>query len=55
MPRNLTEIERDAIELPRLDRALLVEYLLTTLDQGEDIDAEELWPVGLLNSIPLLW
>ena len=43
MARKLSEIESEAIQLSRQERALLVERLLTTLDLGEDVDAEELW------------
>ncbi len=43
MPRNLTDIEKDAMELPQSDRSMLIEHLLSTLDPDEDVDAEELW------------
>ena len=43
MPRKLSEVERDAMELPPQERAILVERLLATLDAGEDTDVEELW------------
>lgn len=43
MARPLGEIEREALELPLRDRALLIERLLATLDSGEDEDAEEAW------------
>lgn len=43
MPRNLTDIEKDAMELPQSDRSLLIEHLLSTLDPDEDADVEELW------------
>lgn len=43
MPKNLAKIEKEAAELPQHDKALLVEHLLSALDQDEDIDAEELW------------
>ena len=43
MARNLTEIEREVMELPPRERALLVEHLLATLDKDEDTNAEELW------------
>ena len=45
MATSLTEIENAARELPSKDRALLVERLLATLDEGEDIAAEEAWLV----------
>ncbi|MBM4053184.1 MAG: addiction module protein [Planctomycetes bacterium] len=43
MARKLGDIEKDAMELPLHERSLLVERLLSTLDQGQDIDSEELW------------
>jgi putative addiction module component (TIGR02574 family) len=43
MARTLSEIESEAMLLSRQERAMLVERLLTTLDVGEDVDAEELW------------
>jgi len=43
MPRTLEEVELDALALLPSDRATLVEHLLTTLDEGEDEDAEEAW------------
>ena len=43
MPKEVNDIEKDAMELPPHDRALLVEHLLATLECGEDIDAEEVW------------
>ena len=43
MPRKLTDIERDALELTLQERAILVEHLLATLDSGKDMDCEELW------------
>ena len=43
MARKLSEIETEAMQLSRQEQAVLVERLLTTLDVGEDVDAEELW------------
>ena len=43
MARPLDEIEREAMALPPKERAALVEHLLATLDDGEDVDAEEAW------------
>jgi putative addiction module component (TIGR02574 family) len=43
MPRKLSDIERDAMELTPRERAILVERLLATLDPGDDTDTEELW------------
>jgi putative addiction module component (TIGR02574 family) len=39
----LEEVEREALVLPLRDRALLLEHLLASLDEGEDADAEEVW------------
>ena len=43
MARPLDEVERDALVLPLRERATLVEPLLATLDEGEDVDAEKEW------------
>jgi len=43
MARTFSDIESEAMQLSRQERALLVERLLTTLDFGEDVNAEELW------------
>ena len=43
MARKLSEIESEAMQLSRQERAVLVERLLTTLDVSDDVDAEELW------------
>ena len=43
MARELSEIESEAMQLSRQERAWLVERLLTTLDPGENVDAEALW------------
>jgi putative addiction module component (TIGR02574 family) len=43
MSKNLAKIEKKVAELPQRDKALLVEHLLTAIDEGEDVDAEELW------------
>jgi hypothetical protein len=43
VPRKLSEIENDAMELSRHDRALLAKHLLATLDPDDDADVEELW------------
>jgi hypothetical protein len=43
MARKFKEVESDAMQLSPRERALLVEHLLATLGQGEDVDAEELW------------
>jgi len=45
MSKSLVDIEEDALALPLHERALLVERLLATLDQGEDDDVEEIWIV----------
>ncbi len=36
MARKLSEVQRDAMELPLRERAALVEHLLATLDPGDD-------------------
>jgi putative addiction module component (TIGR02574 family) len=43
MAKKLSKVERDAMELPLQERALLVERLLATLDLDQDIDVEEQW------------
>lgn len=43
MVKRLDQVERDAMQLPHSERALLAEHLLATLDSGYDQDAEELW------------
>lgn len=43
MSRSINEIENEALNLPLKDRAILAEHLIESLDEGEDVDAEELW------------
>lgn len=43
MGKKLSEVEKEAMELPTTDRARLAERLLETIDEGEDVDAEEQW------------
>ena len=43
MAKTLSEIESEAMQLSRKERATLIERLITTLDVGEDVEAEELW------------
>jgi putative addiction module component (TIGR02574 family) len=43
MPRNIAELEREALQLPEEDRARLAEQLLQSLAPGQDVDAEEEW------------
>jgi putative addiction module component (TIGR02574 family) len=43
MPKNVAELEREALLLPENDRARLAERLLQTLAPGEDVNAEEEW------------
>jgi putative addiction module component (TIGR02574 family) len=43
MAKQFSEVESEAMQLSRQERASLVEHLLATLDPGEDVDAEELW------------
>jgi putative addiction module component (TIGR02574 family) len=41
--RKLSEVQRDAMELPPQERAALAEHLLATLEDGDDGDVEGLW------------
>ncbi|MSQ06716.1 MAG: addiction module antitoxin RelB [Dehalococcoidia bacterium] len=43
MARKLSDVERDAMELPPRERAVLAERLLATLEDGDDGDVEGLW------------
>jgi putative addiction module component (TIGR02574 family) len=43
MAKTLSEIESEAMQLSRKERATLIERLIPTLDVGEDVEAEELW------------
>ena len=43
MPRDLAELEREALALSEQDRARLAEQLLSSLVPGEDVAAEEAW------------
>jgi hypothetical protein len=43
MPKELTEITRDAIELPRQQRLALAGLLLELEDGGADAQADEAW------------
>jgi len=43
MARPLDHVEREAMKLPPQERAALAEHLLATLDEGEDLDAEQAW------------
>jgi len=43
MARTLSEIESEAMQLSRQERATLIEHLIVSLDVGEDVEAEELW------------
>lgn len=43
MPSKIKEIEKDAFRLPPHERAQLAEYLLHSLDEEEDPEAEKLW------------
>ncbi|MBC8279526.1 MAG: addiction module protein [Chloroflexi bacterium] len=43
MPRKLSDIQRDVMDLSRQERAALVEHLLATLDPGEEVEVEDLW------------
>ena len=39
----IKEIEKKALKLSSYDRALLAERLITSLEEGEDVEAERLW------------
>ena len=43
MPKTHEDLEKDALSLPKPERALLIEHLLASLDTGEDEEVEELW------------
>ena len=43
MARSLAEIERELLELPERERAVLARDLLATLDKGQGDEVEELW------------
>ena len=43
MKRKLKEVERDAMQLSRQERAVLAERLLATLEPEDDTDVEGLW------------
>lgn len=43
MPLKVKEIEKEAILLPSHERAQLAEYLIKSLDEEEDPEAEKLW------------
>ena len=39
----IRELESEALKLSTRDRALLAEHLLLSLDDAEDVGAEQLW------------
>jgi putative addiction module component (TIGR02574 family) len=43
LPRELADIQRDAMEPSNKERANVVEHLLATLDADEKTASEELW------------
>ena len=43
MARSLPEIEKEVLQLPERERAVLAERLLHSLIPGDDVDAEEDW------------
>jgi len=43
MHKTRQELEKDALALPKQERALLIERLLASLDIGQDEDVEEIW------------
>lgn len=45
MAMNMSDLEREARSLPVSDRVQLAQSLLTSVDPGEDVDAEDIWLV----------
>ena len=43
MTQHVRKIEAEAVQLSKKERAELVRRLIATLDQGHDIDAEQVW------------
>jgi putative addiction module component (TIGR02574 family) len=43
MPSKIKEIEKEALKLSIRERARLAEYLISSLDEEEDPEAERLW------------
>lgn len=43
MSLKLDKIEEEALQLSDEERAILAEHLITTLDKGEDTNAEKAW------------
>ena len=43
MTRHVRKIEAAAVQLSKEERAELVRRLIATLDQGHDVDAEQVW------------
>jgi putative addiction module component (TIGR02574 family) len=43
MAQHVQKIEAEAVQLSKKDRAELVRRLIATLDQGHDVDAEQVW------------
>ena len=43
MTRHVQKIEAEAVQLSKKERAELVRRLIATLDQGHDVDAEQVW------------
>lgn len=43
MPLKVKELEEEALQLPSHDRAQLAEYLIKSLDEEADPEAEKLW------------
>jgi len=43
MPLNVNELQKEALRLDPRERALLAEHLISSLDAGEDPDADRLW------------
>jgi putative addiction module component (TIGR02574 family) len=43
MTQHVQKIEAEAVQLSKKERAELVRRLIATLDQGHDVDAEQVW------------
>ncbi len=43
MTQHVLKIEAEAVRLSKKERAELVRRLIATLDQGHDVDAEQVW------------
>jgi len=43
MTQHVQKLEAEAVQLSKKERAELVRRLIATLDQGHDVDAEQVW------------